>query len=50
MPQKVESESEELRKRVEAVLEMAVSTVKPLSLTFMGGGLDNVKGEEIVVS
>lgn len=31
------------------MLEMAVSTVKPLSLTFMGGGLDNVKGEEVVV-
>jgi cleavage and polyadenylation specificity factor subunit 3 len=46
--QKVESTSEALRKRVESVLEMAASTVKPLSLTFMGEGLDRVKAETVV--
>lgn len=48
--QKVESESEDLGRRVEAVLEMAASTVKPLSLTFMGGGLGSMKGEEVLVA
>jgi cleavage and polyadenylation specificity factor subunit 3 len=48
--QKVESESDDLRRRVEGVLEMAASTVKPLSLTFMGGGLDGLKGGEIMAA
>ncbi|WVO24120.1 endoribonuclease YSH1 [Cryptococcus decagattii] len=37
---RVDSESAELQKRVETVLEMALTTVKSLSQTFLGGGLD----------
>lgn len=36
----MDSESAELQKRVETVLEMALTTVKSLSQTFLGGGLD----------
>ncbi|WWD16619.1 endoribonuclease YSH1 [Kwoniella shandongensis] len=37
---RVESESADLKKRVEMVLEMALTTLKPLSQTFMGSGVD----------
>ncbi|WVQ83623.1 endoribonuclease YSH1 [Cryptococcus sp. DSM 104549] len=37
---RVESESADLRRRVETVLEMALATVKPLSQSFIGNGLD----------
>lgn len=37
---RVDSESIELQKRVETVVEMALTTVKSLSQTFLGGGLD----------
>lgn len=38
--QRVESDSAELKKRVENVLEMATATMKPLSRSFMGSGID----------
>lgn len=44
-PQRVESENEQLKKRVEAVLEMALATMTPLSLAFVGQGLDTLKAE-----
>jgi len=44
-PQRVESENELLKKRVEAVLEMALATMTPLSLAFVGQGLDTLKAE-----
>jgi len=46
----VECESEELRRRVEAVVEMALATTKPLSLAFIGQGADLVKGEEVMAA
>ncbi|BEI99005.1 hypothetical protein CcaverHIS631_0400480 [Cutaneotrichosporon cavernicola] len=39
---KVSSKSDELRERVEAVLEMALTTVTPLSRLFVGQGLEDV--------
>ncbi len=39
---KVASESDELRERVEAVLEMALTTVTPLSRLYAGQGLEHV--------
>lgn len=39
---KVASESDELRERVEAVLEMALTTVTPLSRLYAGQGLEDV--------
>ncbi|RSH94523.1 endoribonuclease ysh1 [Saitozyma podzolica] len=42
---KVESESDELRSRVEAVIEMAMTTITPLSRLFMGSELGQVKAE-----
>lgn len=43
--QKVESKSDELRGRVEAVIEMAMTTITPLSRLFMGSELGQVKAE-----
>lgn len=43
---KVESESDELRERVEAVLEMALTTMTPLSRLYAGQGLEDVKADE----
>ncbi|TXT04239.1 hypothetical protein VHUM_04237 [Vanrija humicola] len=39
---KVECESDELRKRVEGVLEMALTTLTPLSRLFAGQGIEQV--------
>ncbi|RXK41235.1 endoribonuclease YSH1 [Tremella mesenterica] len=41
---KVESESSELRNRVQGVMEMALATMRPLSLAFVGCGLEKVEG------
>jgi cleavage and polyadenylation specificity factor subunit 3 len=43
----VESESEDLKRRVEAVVEMAMATMKPLSLAFIGQGLEQVHSSTI---
>ena len=48
--QRVASESAELRERVERVVEMALATMRPLSLAFVGQGLDTVKGEDVVMA
>jgi cleavage and polyadenylation specificity factor subunit 3 len=48
MDQKVDSESEELKRRVEAVVEMAMTTITPLSRLFMGSGLEQVKATQEV--
>lgn len=45
---KVSSESDELRERVEAVLEMALTTMTPLSRLYAGQGLEDVEGEVLV--
>jgi len=45
--QRVESENEQLKKRIEAVLEMALATMTPLSLAFVGQGLDHLKPESV---
>lgn len=42
---KVASESDELRERIEAVLEMALTTMTPLSRLYAGQGLEEVKEE-----
>jgi cleavage and polyadenylation specificity factor subunit 3 len=41
----VESSNEQLRQRVESVVEMALSTMTPLSLAFVGQGLEGLKSE-----
>ncbi|TYJ58751.1 endoribonuclease YSH1 [Cryptococcus floricola] len=46
---KVESDNVDLQKRVENVLEMALTTVKSLSQTFMGSGLDFVAAQKTEV-
>jgi cleavage and polyadenylation specificity factor subunit 3 len=47
--QKVESASEDLRIRVESVIEMALATMRPLSQAFIGAGAayggEGAKGE-----
>ena len=45
---KVDAEVEDLRRRVEAVVEMALATMQPLSRAFVGQGLEQVKGEEVL--
>jgi cleavage and polyadenylation specificity factor subunit 3 len=45
---KVESEDDELKSRVESVVQMAMATMKPLSRIFIGSGLDAVKGEGVL--
>ena len=45
--QHVECDSEELRHRVQAVVEMAAATMKPLSQTFIGQGAEQVKSEPV---
>ena len=45
---KVESDAADLRARVEGVVEMALATMRPLSLAFVGGGVPvlSAKGDE----
>jgi cleavage and polyadenylation specificity factor subunit 3 len=43
----VECESNDLRTRVENVMEMALATMKPLSRAFMGSGVDMMKMETV---
>jgi cleavage and polyadenylation specificity factor subunit 3 len=44
---RVDSESADLKRRVEGVVEMALATMKPLSRAFVGQGLDVVRNSEI---
>ena len=39
----MESENEDLKRRVESVLEMALTTMRPLSMSFIGQGLGDLK-------
>lgn len=41
---KVECGDDDLKRRVEAVVEMAMATMRPLSRSFVGSGLEAVKG------
>ena len=47
---RVESESEDLKRRVESVVEMALATMRPLSLAFVGQGLDQLRSVEVAVT
>lgn len=49
---KVECESDELRRSVEEVVELAMSTMRPLSRTFLGSGVgsEGIKAEQAVVA
>ncbi|KAK1927405.1 putative cleavage and polyadenylation specificity factor [Papiliotrema laurentii] len=44
---RVESENEALKRRVEGVLEMALATMTPLSLAFLGQGIGQMKTESV---
>jgi cleavage and polyadenylation specificity factor subunit 3 len=45
---RVECENEDLKRRVESVVEMVLATTRPLSRAFIGQGLDALK-EDIEV-
>ncbi|ORY23435.1 Endoribonuclease YSH1 [Naematelia encephala] len=46
---RVECENTDLKRRVESVVEMALSTMQPLSRSFIGHGLDIAREQAIVV-
>ena len=46
----MESEDEGLKKRVEGVLEMALATMTPLSLAFLGQGIERLKSSDAIAT